>query len=73
MTKITEIMRNHNGEVVKVVLENGTKLGLEELFSYVESGEVRGAYIEVDAAGDKHLHLTGDGDSNENLDSLTLI
>lgn len=73
MRKITEIMRNNQGEIIKIVLNNGQKLELKQLFEIVRQENIGGAYIEIDAEGNRHLHIICDGDSGDDLDCLSLI
>lgn len=73
MHKISEIERNNNGEIVKVILNDGRKLNLKELFEAVEQGNISGAFIDIDAVGNKHLHIINDGDTGDDLDCLSLI
>jgi hypothetical protein len=70
---ITSINRNHRGEIVNIELSDGRRISLEELFQEVEQDNVGGAYIATDANGEKHLHLSRDGDTDEDRDCLSLI
>lgn len=71
--KISEIERNNHGEIIKVILEDGRKLNMKELFEIVEQENIGGAFIDVDAIGNKHLHIINDGDTGNDLDCLSLI
>ncbi|MEN6461270.1 MAG: DUF3892 domain-containing protein [Syntrophomonas sp.] len=73
MLKIIEIQRNNHGEIIKVILDDGRKMDLKELFETVEQGNICDAYIDVDAVGNKHLHIISDGDTGDDLDCLSLI
>lgn len=73
MPKIIEIRRNNHGVIVKIILDDGRTLDLKELFAAVEQGNIGGAFIDVDAEGNKHLHIICDGDTEDDLDCLSLI
>jgi hypothetical protein len=73
LRKIVEVQRNNHGEIINIILNDGQKLGLKELFEKVDNGNIGGAYIEVDAIGNKHLHIICDGDTEDDLDILSLI
>jgi lactate dehydrogenase-like 2-hydroxyacid dehydrogenase len=73
LLKITQIQRNNSGEIISVILEDGNQLDLQELFEAVEQGNIGGAFIDVDAVGNKHLHIISDGDTGDDLDCLSLI
>lgn len=73
MHKISEIERSNNGEIIKVILNDGRKLNLKELFEALEQGNIGGAFIDIDAVGNKHLHIINDGDTGDDLDCLSLI
>jgi hypothetical protein len=73
LLSISEIQRNNQGEIIKVILNDGCKIDLKELFKIAERGIIGGAFIDVDAEGNKHLHITCDGDTGNDLDCLSLI
>ncbi len=73
MLGITGVNRNNHGEIANVELSDGRRLGLDELFEEVDQGNIGGAYIATDAQGKKHLHLSRDGDIDEDRDCLSLI
>jgi hypothetical protein len=73
LLSINEIQRNNQGEIIKVILDDGRKIDLKELFKLAERGNIGGAFIDTDAAGNKHLHITKDGDTGNDLDCLSLI
>ena len=73
MQSITEIVRNNHGEIIKIILDDGSNMELKQLFEAVEHRNIGGAYINVDSNGNKHLHITCDGDLGDDLDCLSLI
>jgi hypothetical protein len=70
---IKEIIRNNHGEMINIILDDGSKMDLKQLFEAVEDRKIGGAYISVDATGNKHLHITCDGDFGNDRDCLSLI
>jgi|GEM_PF-2624048 len=73
MLGITAINRNEHGVIVNVELTNGQRVTLEELRQLVDKEEIGGAYISIDADGEKRLHLVRDGDFDDDRDVLSLI
>lgn len=73
MQHIKEIVRDNHGEIVKIILDDGSKMDIKELFEAVDKRKIGGAYISVDATGQKHLHITCDGDFGSDRDCLSLI
>lgn len=73
MQTIKEIVRNNHGAIIKIILDDGCEMDLKQLFEAVEHRNIGGAYINVDITGNKHLHITCDGDMGDDLDCLSLI
>ncbi|HEX3011369.1 MAG TPA: DUF3892 domain-containing protein [Syntrophomonadaceae bacterium] len=73
MLNIKEIMRNNHGEIINIILDDGRRVDVKQLFSLVQNKSIGGAYIQVDDKGNQQLHITCDGDTGTDLDCLSLI